>query len=114
LAAGALSLGWVEALMEAKAFLHDLFPTGPWPLLRRYRAAAIVHGLRAPEPAPGFLEGTLRIAEKGLRGRGRGEESFLKPLWARLEHRLAPGERNRDLFRAGGVDALLHATAHSV
>jgi gamma-glutamylcysteine synthetase len=114
LGAAAMSLGLVEALADAKAFLKDLFPTGPWPSLRRYRAAAILQGLRAPEPAPGFLEGSLRIAEKGLRGRGRGEETFLRPLWARLERRVTPGERNREIFHAGGIEALLRATAHSL
>jgi gamma-glutamylcysteine synthetase len=110
LAAAAICLGWVEALTEAKAFLSDLFPD-PWAALRRYRAEAIRYGLRAPEPAAGFLERTLRIAEDGLRGRGRGEEVFLKPLWTRLERRVTPGERNREIFRAGGVQALLGATA---
>jgi gamma-glutamylcysteine synthetase len=112
LAAAALGLGWVEAMPELMAFLHDRF-ADPWPVLRRYRAAAIIHGLRAPEPASGFLAGVLRIAEVGLHKRGRGEETFLTPLWARLEQRMTPGDRNRDLFRAGGVDALLSATAHS-
>lgn len=114
LAAAAMSLGLVEALADAKAFLQDLFPINPWPVLHRYRAAAVLHGLRAPEPVDGFLKGALCIAEKGLRGRRRGEETFLKPLWARLEQRIAPGERNRELFRAGGIDALLRATAHSL
>jgi gamma-glutamylcysteine synthetase len=114
LAAAAISLGLVEAMTDAKALLQSLFPPDPWPVLRRYRTAAILHGLRAPEPAPGFLEGTLRIAEKGLRGRQRGEETFLTPLWARLEHRMAPGDRNRELFRTGGIDALLRATVHSM
>jgi len=113
LVAAAISLGWVEALAEAKAFLHGVFGD-PWAALRRYRVEAIRHGLRAPEPAPGFLEGTLRIAEEGLRRRGRGEEVFLKPLWARLEQRVTPGERNREIFRAGGVGALLRATAQAL
>jgi gamma-glutamylcysteine synthetase len=112
LAAAALSLGFVEALTDAKAFLWDLFPADPWPPLRRYRAAATLDGLRAPEPAPAFLEGCLRIAEKGLRTRGRGEEAFLTPLWARLDRRITPAERNREAFRAGGMEALVRATAH--
>jgi len=112
LAPAALSLGFVEAMADAKAFLMDLFPAGPWPPLRRYRAAAILDGLRAAEPAPGFLEGSLRIAENGLRARGRGEEAFLRPLWARLDQRITPAERNRETFHAGGMEALLRATAH--
>ena len=109
----ALSLGFVEALPDAKAFLRDLFPLGPWPPLRRYRAAAIRDGLHAHEPAPGFLEGCLRIAEKGLRARGRGEEAFLRPLWTRLDRRVTPAERNLEAFRAGGMEGLLRATAHA-
>jgi gamma-glutamylcysteine synthetase len=112
LAAAALSLGFVEAMADAKALLRDLFPAGAWPPLRRYRAAAIVDGLRAPEPAPGFLAEFLRIAEKGLRARGRGEEAFLGPLWVRLDRRITPAERNREAFRGGGMEALLRATAH--
>src|SRR5262249_48994853 len=100
LAAAAIALGWVEALTEAKAFLTEAFPD-PWTALRRYRVEAIRHGLSAAEPAAGFLERTLRIAEAGLRGRGRGEEVFLKPLWTRLKQRVTPGERNREIFRAG-------------
>src|SRR5262249_14776745 len=113
LVAAAISLGWVEAMTEAKAFLTELFPE-PWTALRRYRVEAIHHGLKAPEPAPGFLERTLRIAEDGLQRRGRGEEAFLKPLWARLEQRVTPGERNREIFRTGGVQALLRATAQAL
>src|SRR4029077_15525027 len=114
LAAAAISLGLVEAMTAAKALLQSLFPPDPWPVLRRSRTSPLLPGRRAPEPAPGFLEGTLRIAEKGLRGRQRGEETFLTPLWARLERRMAPGERNRELFRTGGIDALLRATVHSM
>ena len=112
LAPAALSLGFVEALPDAKAFLGDLFTSGPWAPLRRYRAAAIRDGLRVPEPAPGFLEGCLRIAEKGLRARGRGEEAFLRPLWTRLDRRVTPAETSREAFRAGGMEGLLRATAH--
>ena len=113
LAPAALSLGFVEALPDAKAFLGDLFPSDPWPPLRRYRAAAIRDGLRAPEPTPGFLEGCLRIAEKGLRARGRGEETFLRPLWVRLDRRITPAEQNREAFLAGGMEGLVRATAHA-
>lgn len=109
----ALALGWVEALAEARAFLSDAFPD-PWTVMRRYRRDAIIHGLRAKEPVNRFVEGVLRIAEIGLQRRGRGEESFLRPLWDRVEQRTTPGDRARDLVRSQGVAALIDAASYGM
>lgn len=111
LVGAAVSLGLVEALADAKAFLEEAFRGDPWPAMRRYRDAAITRGLRAPEPTPGLVERLLQIAERGLRQRGRGEEVFLNPLWTRLQRQATPGERNRETLRSDGLDALLGATA---
>ncbi len=113
LVAAALALGWVEARAEVWAFLEDALPD-PWTTMRRYRRAAIIHGLRAKEPVTRFVEGVLRIAEGGLRRRGRGEESFLRPLWERLEQRTIPGDRARDVMRLQGVAALVDAASYQL
>ena len=110
LVVAALALGWVEARAEVQAFLQDALPD-PWTTMRRYRRAAILRGLRAEEPVKHFVEGVLHIAEGGLRRRGRGEESFLGPLWERLEQRTTPGDRAREVMRSQGVAALIdHAS----
>jgi gamma-glutamylcysteine synthetase len=110
LVVAALGLGWVEARAEVQAFLEDVLPD-PWMTLRRYRRAAITHGLRAREPVTRFVESVLRLAEGGLRRRGRGEESFLRPLWERLGERTTPGDRAREVMRVGGVSALIDVAA---
>ncbi|HVH31627.1 MAG TPA: glutamate-cysteine ligase family protein [bacterium] len=106
LVVAALALGWVEAHAEVLAFLKDALPD-PWTMMRRYRRAAIMHGLRAQEPVTRLVESVLRLAEGGLRRRGRGEESFLGPLWERLERRMTPGDRAREVMRVGGISALM-------
>ncbi len=111
LVVAALALGWVEALAEVRAFVEDAL-ADPWTSMQRYRRETIVHGLRSREPVERFVEGTLRIAEAGLRGRGRGEEQFLRPLWSRLEQRKTPGDRARDLVRSQGVAALVDAACY--
>jgi len=111
LVVAALALGWVEARAEVQAFLEDALPD-PWRTLRRYRRAAIMHGLRAQEPVTRFVESVLRLAEGGLRRRGRGEESILRPLWERLEGRTTPGDRTREMMRLEGVAALIDGTSH--
>jgi gamma-glutamylcysteine synthetase len=110
LVVAALALGWVEARAEVQAFLEDALPD-PWRTLRRYRRAAIMNGLRAQEPVTRFVESVLRLAESGLRRRGRGEESFLGPLWERLERRTTPGDRTREMMRLEGVAALIDGTS---
>jgi len=113
LVVAALALGWVEARAEVQAFLEGTLPN-PWTTLRRYRHAAIMHGLRAREPVTRFVESVLRLAEDGLRLRGRGEESFLRPLWKRLEQRTTPGDRAREVMRSGGVAALIDGASHQL
>jgi gamma-glutamylcysteine synthetase len=113
LVVAALALGWVEAQAEVRTFLKDVLPD-PWTTLRRYRRAAIAHGLRAREPVTRLVEGVLRLAESGLRRRGRGEESFLRPLWERLERRTTPGDRAREVTRLGGVAALIDGASYQL
>ncbi len=114
LAAVALSLGLVEGLAEAKAYLETVLADDFWSVMRRYRVEAIIHGIRAREPAPGFLKEVLRIAQEGLARRGRGEEIFLAPLWERLKQHTIPGDTNRQILRREGMDAFLRATAFAL
>lgn len=113
LVVAALSLGWVEALADVRAFFEDVVPD-PWTAMRRYRRDAIIRGLRAAEPVKHFVENALRIAEVGLQRRGRGEEKFLRPLWNRLEQRASPGHRARELARSRGVAALVDAVSYQL
>jgi hypothetical protein len=53
----------------------------------------------------------LRIADGGLRRRGRGEEAFLKLLWERWEQRTTPGDRARKVVQLQGMTALIDAAA---
>lgn len=103
----ALALGLVEAAEEAQAFFEDALGPDYWPELRRFRGAAVEKGLKAPEPAPGFLETLLGIIRGGLERRGHGEEVFLDPAFRRLERRLEPAARSREAFELGGMDTLV-------
>ncbi len=107
LAAAALSLGLVEAWPSLWALVRDRLGPDPWPAMKIYRAGAIRRGLRAREPAPGFLAELVALCEEALRRRGRGEETFLQPIHHRLEMRQVPADRAARLFRSGGILALI-------
>lgn len=107
LAAAALSLGLVEAWPQAQAYVHDRLGPDPWPAMRTYRREAVRLGLRAREPAPGFLAALADLCGEALRRRGRGEERYLAPIQRRLETRTLPADRAASLFRTGGVGALI-------
>jgi hypothetical protein len=74
----ALAVGLGEALSDASVAVEEMLGPGAWPQLLGYRAAAVRLGIRAPEPAPGFLEALVqdnvemrwddikRISEKGI------------------------------------------------
>jgi hypothetical protein len=53
----------------------------------------------------------LTIAEEGLKRRGLGEETFLSPLWRRLECGDAPAKEAEELFKAGGAPLLVQRYA---
>lgn len=107
MAASALSLGFVESQRPIEEYAFRALGSDPWPAMLRYRAEVLRKGMCADEPAPNFLRTMLEIAEAGLRGRGRGEEAYLKPVWRRLEKRQTPGDRARTLFLKHGMDAML-------
>lgn len=103
----ALALGLVEAAEEAASFFESELGGGYWDELLRYRERAVRQGLDAREPAPGFLGTLLGLAERGLKGRGRGEEVFLAPAFERLERGSGPASRARDAFERRGVEGFL-------
>jgi len=111
LAAAALTLALVESLTEAWAFVRDRLGPDPWPVMAAYRRDAARNGLRATEPAPGFLAGLVGMAEDALRRRGRGEARYLQPIRHRLKTRLLPADRAAALFRKGGVTAIVNGLA---
>jgi gamma-glutamylcysteine synthetase len=111
LAAAALSLALVEAMPNVMTYVQDRLGSDPWPAMAGYRREVVRHGLRAPEPAPGFLEGIVDLCEEGLRRRGRAEERFLLPIRLRLENRLLPADRTAALFRKSGIAGLVGALA---
>jgi gamma-glutamylcysteine synthetase len=111
MAASALSLGFVEAWPHIETYALRTLGSDPWPAMLRYRERVLTGGMRAEEPAKGFLRGIVEIAETGLRGRGRGEEEYLKPVWRRLEKRQAPADRARARFLNHGMGALIDELA---
>jgi gamma-glutamylcysteine synthetase len=110
-APSALAVGLGEALPDASVAVEEMLGPGAWPRLLSYRAAAVRLGIRAPEPAPGFLEALLDVAEGGLKARGYGEETLLEPLRERVAGRSGPADLARDLMRAGGTTELVDAVA---
>lgn len=107
LAAAALSLGLVEALPEAAAFVDDLLGPDPWPAMAAYRRDAVRRGVRAREPAPRFLAGLVDLSARALWRRGRGEERYLEPIRGRLERRTLPADRAAAMFRGRGIEAMI-------
>ena len=111
LAAAALSLALVEAMPSVMTYIQDRVGSDPWPAMAGYRREVIRLGLRAPEPAPGFLAGIVDLCEDALRRRGRAEERFLLPIRRRLESRKLPADRTVALFRKGGIIGLIGGLA---
>jgi gamma-glutamylcysteine synthetase len=103
----ALALGLVEAADEVASFFKGELGGDYWGALLRYRERAVRHGLGAREPAPGFLETLLDLAERGLRRRSRGEEVFLAAAFERLQRRSGPAARARAAFEREGAEGLI-------
>jgi glutamate--cysteine ligase len=110
-APAAMAVGLGEALSDASLVVEEMLGPGAWPRLLGYRAAAVRVGVRAPEPAPGFLEALLDVAEGGLKARGFGEETFAEPLRERVAGRSGPADLARRLIGGGGVKELVDAVA---
>lgn len=106
-AAAAFALGLAEARAEVWAYLEDALGPGSWASLLAYRRRAVRLGLRAEEPARGFLRTLLDLAERALAARGLAEERLLLPIQERVETGRGPADLARDLTRRGGIEALV-------
>lgn len=116
MAAAALGVALLEARAEIEDYLGESLGQGggaygatAWETMRMWHRQVIRDGLRAPQPAAGFLAQILALAEQGLRRRGLNEEGLLAPLFGRLERAENPAQRARRLYRSDGPAALIAA-----
>jgi gamma-glutamylcysteine synthetase len=126
----ALSLGIVQSMQDVERWLVGQRPiTEWWHVLSQVHQHAIQHGLQNAEQVEikgsgvrqndvveqidfaAFTHRILQFAEAGLVSRGLGEEVFLKPLYRRLKYGASPGQEAAEVFKRGGMPALLQATA---
>lgn len=107
MAAAALGVGLVAAHRELASWLDEVFGADLWPAMRAWHGPAVRDGLAAPPPVAGLVEGVLERVAAGLEARGRGEEVFLEPLWARAASRTNPAQAAVAVWERGGVPALI-------
>jgi gamma-glutamylcysteine synthetase len=110
MAAAALGLGVIAGGAEIGAYLNDTLGLDGWKSMRAWHGRVVRHGLAAPPPVEGLIEGVLERALAALRGRSRREGALLDPLFRRVAAGKNPAQRAREVFAEGGIDALI---AHS-
>lgn len=103
----ALNVGLIESAETIQDYIDQTLGVDAWQMMRTYQQQAIRHGLRAPQPAPHFLEQIVGWAEDGLRQRGLNEETLLQPIYERLYRNENPAQRARRVFRSDGMAGLL-------
>lgn len=106
IAFGAFVMGAVENYQELETFLKDF----RWKELRelRYQAARKGFALKLKgKPINFFLQEILKMVEKGLKARKRGEEKYLQTLFKRVADKKAPVEINLAHYKKGGLTQLL-------
>ena len=104
----ALTLGLVSAQHESKEEL-GLYR---WQDLRSARESACRNALKGTVDGLGLStlsERMVEIAEMGLQRRGLGEEVYLEPFRTRLRAQRCPADEASELFKSGGIGALLSA-----
>lgn len=111
MAVAALNVGLIEAAQAIQHYVERTLGEDAWQVMRTYQQQAIRHGLRAPQPANGFLEEIVRLASQGLRSRNANEESLLDPIFDRLYRNENPAQRARRIFRSDGLAGLLRHVA---
>jgi len=102
----AITLGLITALPEA---IEEISRYN-WSDLRSAREAACRYGLadiRENLSLTPLVESMLQICKLGLERRGLGEEKFLEPLYRRVEKRKCPADDAAEIFRNGGIKALI-------
>ena len=110
LCVAALTAGLISELKGAM----DVIGAYDWDDLRAARETACRFGLARGNGGADLVRlagEMLDVAEGGLRKRGLGEEKFLAPLRRRLAERRCPADNAADLFRSGGINALVEARA---
>jgi gamma-glutamylcysteine synthetase len=110
MAAAALGLGVIAGGAEIGAYLNDTLGLDGWKAMRAWHGRVVRHGLAAPPPVEGLIEGVLERALAALRGRSRREGALLDPLFRRVAAGKNPAQRAREVFAEGGIEALI---AHS-
>lgn len=108
----ALTLGLVNNLIRAEELVKT-YEHQSWIMYRRAAAASGLKTMFAGRPATEMLERVLKIAEKGLKDRERGEEGFLWPLYARLGEGKLPGDAALDLWNYLDEEPFLNYFAYS-
>ncbi len=102
----AISLGIVENWKDAEQLVNKM----SWEQWVQFRNDADIHGLDFPHHKQRNLRlvhETLKVAEQGLKRRGKGEEVYLTPLWERLRSKTTPADKMIETFQQGGVPAIV-------
>lgn len=92
LAPTALYVGLAARLEEAVSLVRSVVPAGTGPSLRRTAIGTgwAMGGTRPDLSIDAACSDILALAHDGLKLRGRGEETLLDPLYARLDRRTNP------------------------
>jgi len=110
MAASALGAGLVCGHASIANFLAEQLGDDLWSASHAWHKRVLVEGLGAEEPTSGLVVGVLERAKDALAARGRGEEVYLEPLFARWQARQNPGQLAQAIFQEGGVKALVEHT----
>lgn len=98
----ALILGLAMCLDETEKLVHRQ----DFIFWKEFRFSAMYRGFKDTKGIE-LAEKALKIARKGLKKRGYGEEEFLAPLEKRLKDRKAPAERILTVYKKSGIDGLI-------
>lgn len=104
--------GWRRVREAALAHLGGDLDRA-WARCVEWHGRAAAHGLaaEAETPSTGLITDVLDACEEALHARGLGEEAHLAPLRRRAMKRESPAQRARQVFRGGGVEALVRHAA---
>lgn len=92
----AIAIDETEKLVQKQDFIF-------W---KEFRFSAMYRGFNDTKGLE-LAERALKIAKKGLKRRGFGEEAFLEPIEKRLKDKKAPAERILNVFKKKGIDGLI-------
>lgn len=107
MANSALCLGIAEAHSQIIEYLQESFGDELWPQMHSFHKKVVQSGLSTDEPVCGFFKEILDRCRIGLENRGLEEESFLTPLYRRLEEQKNPAQVAREIFEKQGRAKLI-------